>query len=73
MRLKGTMAQREQPTTDEMMTRAEVQAFLRVSYRTIIRMQADGRLQGSRLRGPRSELRYKRSDVEAFLERQKGE
>lgn len=57
---------------EPLMTAEEVQARLRVSYKTILRMHADGRLQGSRTGGPTSPLRYKRSDVEAFLERQKG-
>ena len=56
-----------------MMTTDEVRVFLRLKNpRTVYRMHKDGRLVGSRTGGDGSPLRFRRVDVEAFLERQKG-
>jgi len=58
---------------DVMMTTDEVRVFLRLKNpRTVYRMHKDGRLVGSRTGGDGSPLRFRRVDVEAFLERQKG-
>lgn len=52
--------------SDQLLTRAEVAAILRVSRTTVGRLAADGRLSYARV-GKRQ--RYSRADVDAYLER----
>ena len=58
---------------DVMMTTDEVATMLKLCNRTIRRMHAAGVLTGSRTgQGDRGPLRFRRTDVEAYLEQTRG-
>jgi excisionase family DNA binding protein len=57
----------------ELLTTRQVAEILKLDEKTVRRMHGSGRLVGSRLSdGAHGHLRFKREDVEAFLEKQKG-
>lgn len=57
----------------EMMTTKEVADLFRVCEQTIRRLHAKGELVGTRPGlSPRAALKFKREDVEAFLEKRRG-
>ena len=51
--------------TDELLTRADLQKLFKVSQPTIIRLEASGKLPAIRIGA--GTVRYRRADIEAFL------
>jgi excisionase family DNA binding protein len=54
------------PQPDDLLTIAEVSAALRVSYSTLYRWEAAGRIQVERT--PTGQRRYRRSEVDAAIQ-----